>query len=83
MQWRVIKRCEREWAVLRAGRRWGVAFSVGWFALIFCFDQRRASDFEKKLKRLPLAMVLLASSFLALALSSSWEAALVRADFPD
>jgi hypothetical protein len=28
----------------------GVAFSVGWFALIFCSGLRRASDLEKKVK---------------------------------
>jgi hypothetical protein len=28
----------------------GVAFSVGWFALIFCSGLRRASDLENKLR---------------------------------
>jgi hypothetical protein len=61
----------------------GVAFSAGWFALIFCSGLRRASDLENKLKSLPAATVPLASSFLALALPSGWEAALVRTDCPD
>jgi hypothetical protein len=47
------------------------------------FRPEEGVGFGKEAEEASLTMVLLASSFLALALPSSWEAALVRADCPD
>ena len=63
-------------------RRPSVAFSGGWFALILFCGLDRVRILEKKLKSRSGAMIPLAPCFLALALSSGWEALMVGADCP-